>query len=580
MQNAAFPKFANQKEDMTSVPITNFRPGTVRIIPFGGCGEFGMNMTGYICEDRLYLVDAGVSFPDPSKLGVEAIFPDLTEWIEQFGGVYAYILTHGHEDHIGALPYMLERWPGPVYATPWAGALLENKILRRGITLKYPIHKVNAGDRVQCEDFSIEYVAFNHSIPHACGLMIRQGQFNIFHTGDFKFDFTPVIEKPVNVDYLKSLGKEGIQLLLADSTNSHIKGYCPSEEAVVSPLQEAFDDAGNGAMVITTFSSNFWRLKTILDLCQKNGRKAVILGGGLETSLKIASEVGLYSAPNGLILDPSAVPSVDRRSICILATGSQGEWRSALMRMAKGEHRMFSICPGDLVVFSSRTIPGNERVIQYMMSLLERRGARIFSARNNPLIHVSGHGYREELKALVSALRPKYFVPVHGTFSHLTSNSLIPKEVGLEQTRSFVIENGDVIDIDAHDINISDRIDIEHFYVDSESYSLMSHETLRQRLRIGELGLVVVVLAMNIDQWEIIAEPKIEIHGLSPNGKYTMESFEQQIRNTVRNCIKKSSASEHESSADVEELVRVDVRRTLFQMLRKKPVVLCKIIGV
>jgi ribonuclease J len=267
---------------MSSPPITNFNPGTVRIIPFGGCGEFGMNMTGYICEDRLYLVDAGVSFPDPSKLGVESIFPDLTEWISQFGGVYAYIITHGHEDHIGALPYMLERWPGPVYATPWTAELLDNKLSRRGVSLRYPIHKVNPGDKVKCEDFSIEYVAFNHSIPGACGLMIRQGQFNIFHTGDFKFDFTPILEKPVDLEYLKKLGREGIQVLLADSTNSHIPGYCPSEQTVIEPLKEAFDSAGDGAVIVTTFSSNFWRIKTILDICKESGRKVVILGGGVD----------------------------------------------------------------------------------------------------------------------------------------------------------------------------------------------------------------------------------------------------------------------------------------------------------
>jgi ribonuclease J len=451
---------------------------------------------------------------------------------------------------------------------------------RRGINMRYPINHVRPGDKIQCEDFSIEYVPFNHSIPEACGLMIRQGNFNIFHTGDFKFDFTPVMEKAVDLNHLKKIGSEGIHLLLADSTNSHIKGHCPSEQTVIQPLQEAFDSAGDGAMIVTTFSSNFWRLKTILDLCQANGRKVLILGGGLDACLKIASDTGVYSPPKGLIIEPSAVSNTERRKLCVLATGSQGEWRSALMRMAKGEHRMFSICPGDLVVFSSRTIPGNERIIQYMMSLLERRGARIFSARNNPLIHVSGHGYRDELKGLLTALRPKFFMPVHGTFSHLTSNSQIPAEVGLTDTRSFVIENGDVIDVDGKGVTIADRIDIDHFFVDSESYTLLSHEILRQRLRIGELGLVVVALACDINERRILSEPKIEVYGLVPPGRQDLETFKQEISDAARAGFQRALSAREDSEEDLEEAIRIEVRRMLFQSLGKKPVVACKMIAV
>jgi ribonuclease J len=250
------------------------------------------------------------------------------------------------------------------------------------------------------------------------------------------------------------------------------------------------------------------------------------------------------------------------------------------MRMAKGEHRMFSICPGDLVVFSSRTIPGNERIIQYMMSLLERRGARIFSARNNPLIHVSGHGYRDELKGLLTALRPKFFMPVHGTFSHLTSNSQIPAEVGLTDTRSFVIENGDVIDVDGKGVTIADRIDIDHFFVDSESYTLLSHEILRQRLRIGELGLVVVALACDINERRILSEPKIEVYGLVPPGRQDLETFKQEISDAARAGFQRALSAREDSEEDLEEAIRIEVRRMLFQSLGKKPVVACKMIAV
>lgn len=565
---------------MQNPPITHFKSDSIRIIPFGGCGEFGMNMTGYICDDRLYLVDAGVSFPDPAKLGIESLFPDMAPWIEQFGGVYAYIMTHGHEDHIGALPFMLERWPGPVYTTPWAAAQIENKLSRRGISTRYPIHRVKAGERVECEDFSIEFVPFNHSIPDACGLMIRNPKFNIFHTGDFKFDFTPVIEKPVDISHLERLGNEGIHVLLADSTNSHIPGFCPSENSVLEPMKEAFAEAGTGAVLVTTFSSNFWRLKTILDACEASGRKALILGGGLDNCIRVASDLGMFEPTPGLIIDSSVAMNIDRSRLCVIATGSQGEWRSALMRIANGEHRQFSICPGDMVVFSSRTIPGNERVIQYMMSLLERRGARIFSVRQNPGIHVSGHGYREELKGLLKALRPTNFIPVHGTFSHLTSNSKIPAEVGLKGTRSYVIENGDVIDVDASGLIISDRIDLDHLFVDSGSLDLMPYETLRERLRIGELGLVVVTAACDLAEKELLSTPKVVIQGLTAPKGGDNDEFEKALISAAKKGFKHAVTARETTQDELEEHMRVEVRRYLFHVLRKKPVVICSLATV
>jgi ribonuclease J len=565
---------------MQNRPITHFQKDSIRIIPFGGCGEFGMNMTAYICDDRLYLVDAGVSFPDPSKLGVDAILPDMAEWIEQFGGVYAYIITHGHEDHIGALPFMLSRWPGPVYTTPWTAALIESKLARRGVAFKYPVHRVTPGDVVECEDFSVEFVRFNHSIPDACGLMIRHPKFNIFHTGDFKFDFSPVIEPAVDLKRLEALGREGIQLLLADSTNAHLKGSCPSESAVIEPMAKAFKQAEDGAVIVTTFSSNFWRLKTILDTCHATGRKALILGGGLDQCIKIASELGLFNPPPGLVIDSSVAMNIDRSKLCVIATGSQGEWRSALNRLANGEHRLFSISPGDLVIFSSRTIPGNERVIQHMMSKLERRGAKIFSVRHDANIHVSGHGYRDELGSLLKALRPLNFIPVHGTFSHLTSNSRIPAEVGLEDTRTFVIENGDVIDVSKAAVAITDRIDISHLFVDAESLELLSYDTLRERLRIGELGLVSITAAYDAGELELLGGVRIHMQGVGIPTGFSPDEFEAGIAKAAAKGFKHAKSDRSFDHGDLEEQARVEVRRYLFQSLRKKPVVLCSLLKV
>jgi ribonuclease J len=561
---------------MSVQSIANFDSGKLRIIPFGGCGEFGMNFTAYIIEDRIYLVDAGVSFPDPSKLGVEAIYPDLDPWLKQFGGVYAYIITHGHEDHIGAMPYMLKKWPGPVYATPWTAALIRNKLQRREVSSKYDIIEVQAGDVVQTEDFTVEYVHVNHSIPHACALLIKTPNLKVLHTGDFKFDYTPIGEKTANLTRLKEIGDSKVDLLLADSTNAHIPGPSPSETVVIGPMKKAFELAP-GAVLVTTFSSNLWRLKTILDTCEATGRKALVLGTGIETSLNIASELGLYKAPPGLIVDPSTSHSLPRKKLAVLLTGSQGEWRSALMRLALGEHKLFSILPDDLVVFSSRTIPGNERVIQTMMSLLERRGARIYSARDDKDIHVSGHAYRDDLKTMISAIKPKAFIPIHGTFSHMNSNGRIPDELGLKSTKTYLVENGDIIDLTASGVELCDRLSIDHKFVESESYISIDYENMRERLRIGELGVVVVTMPYDSQEQDLCGDPKITIQGLgSPDGMNPSD-IEKGCQNAAKKSLRKALEDKVKTEKDLTERVRVDVRRYLAKTCNKKPVVIVHI---
>lgn len=552
--------------------ILNFNSKTIRIIPFGGCGEFGMNLTAYVVEDRVYVVDAGVSFPDPSKLGIEALYPDMDPWFAQFGGVYAYVITHGHEDHIGALPYMMQKWPGPIYATPWTAALIRNKLERRGVPAKYPITEVRAGDIVETEDFKIEYVHVNHSIPDACGLFIHSKELKIFHTGDFKIDQTPVLENVANLKRLKEIGDMGVDLLLADSTNAHIAGPSPSESVVADPMIDAIGQA-QGAVLITTFSSNFWRIKTIFDACQKMGKKVLLLGAGIEGSLRVAAETELYDAPPGLIIDSSQAQTLPRNKLAIILTGSQGEYRSALMRIAQGEHKAFSIGPEDLVVFSSRTIPGNERVIQTMMSLIERRGAKIYSVRHNPNIHVSGHGYRDDLKTMLNCIRPKTFIPVHGTFSHLQSNARIPAEINLN-AKSIIVENGDVIDLTPEGVVLSDRLDITHLFVDSESYLPLKYEIMRERLRIGELGLAVVTISYDKAEREILGDVRVTLQGLGERPGETLDEIEEQCAKSARKGFDRGFAAGETAVEEISEHVRVEVRRTLFALYRKKPVVI------
>lgn len=558
--------------------IQNYAPDCIRIIPFGGCGEFGMNLTGYIVEDRLYIMDAGVSFPDSSKLGVESVYPDVGPWIKQFGGVYAYVITHGHEDHIGALPYLLENYPGPVYATPWTKALIENKLERRNIQAKYPIHTVLPGDTIKTEDFTIEYVHVNHSIPQACALYIKSSKLKILHTGDFKIDPDPIIEPITNLKRFQEIGKEGVDLLLADSTNAHIPGPSPSENDVLKPLIEAIGLA-EGACFITTFASNFWRIKTIIEACQKTNRKLLVLGGGLENSMRIASDLDVFKAPPGVLVDLSTAQSLNRKQLCVVVTGSQGEWRSALMKLALGEHRQFSILPGDLCIFSSRTIPGNEKVVQTMMSLLERRGAKIFSHRDNPNIHVSGHAYRGDLIKMIEAIQPKTFIPIHGSFSHLISNGRITKENVTKVQKTLLIENGDILDVTTKGSSITDRIDVNVVYVDSESYESVGYDVLRERLKIGELGLVNIAVSYTNTKNSKSSKAQCSLVGLSAKKGKTKAQIEAEFRKAAEKSCQQALSEKVFAESELSERIRLDIRRVAQNIYGKKPVVLIQLIS-
>ncbi|MCX6127256.1 MAG: ribonuclease J, partial [Proteobacteria bacterium] len=301
--------------------------------------------------------------------------------------------------------------------------------------------------------------------------------------------------------------------------------------------------------------------------------KVLILGAGLESSMKVASDVGIYNAHPGLLIEPAAASSIDRTRLVVILTGSQGESRSALMRIALGEHKQFSMKPGDLCIFSSRTIPGNERVIQSMMSLLERKGAEIYSIRNNKDIHVSGHGYRDDLKAMISAIRPKTFIPVHGTFSHMQSNSKIPGELGLSKTKCIVVENGDVIDLTKNGVALSDRLSVKHRFVDGESYISLQYETMRERLRIGELGLVVVTLAFDKGSRKVLDKVRVTIQGLGVREGETIRDLEDKCARAAEKGFERSFSAGETTPEGLAEQVRMEVRRTLFSIYRKKPVV-------
>jgi ribonuclease J len=533
----------------------------LRIIPLGGCGEFGMNLTAFLAAGKLFVVDCGVRFPDPARLGVDAVLPAVSPHFAVAGGPYAYILTHGHEDHLGAMPYVLPRWPAPVYGSAWTMALLKSKLTRLGYDPDgFKLITVQDGDRVATTGFEAEYVHVNHSIPQASMLVIRTGGLTLFHTGDFKFEEKPLVEKPTDFARLKALGDAGIDVLLADSTNAEKSGNCPPESACLEPLRAVIAACPKAAL-ITTFSSNLWRLKTIADACAAAKRRIYIAGAGLESTLTHGESLGLYTLPKGLRVAEDELNGFPRSKLVVLATGCQGEYRSALARIANGEHKMVRAEPGDTIILSSRIIPGNEKPILNMLNAFMKLGCHVVTTKEAPGIHVSGHAYGGDLERLVQTLRPRRFLPVHGAFSQLRAN------LDRAATDGRLVETGDALDLTRDGITEVGKVEVELEFVDADAGVLISYETLRERLRVGELGAALVTGVFAPAKMDWVVPPTIDLTGLKvPDGwqKDTARAVQTEV---------KVLAQKRLPLPELCEEVRVLVRRQLFAALKKKPVV-------
>ncbi|MDD9950324.1 MAG: ribonuclease J [Zetaproteobacteria bacterium] len=489
-------------------------PNKMHVVPFGGCSEFGMNATAYLYQRKLYLVDAGILFPDPQMLGVSSILPDFGKLFRSRKPVAAYIITHGHEDHIGAVPYLYERWPAPVYATPWTYELLKRKFEE----LRLPfddLHMVKVGSTAKVGPLKVEYIHVNHSIPDAASLYITVKNHKIFHTGDFKIDPTPVGCPPVSLDKLKEVGKKGVDLLIADSTNAHKSGPSPSEMSVKEPLADILRGA-KGRVLLTTFASNLWRLKVIADLCAELGKKLAIAGRGMANCLELGKQLGYIHFQDDLIVPLDRIKSVPNHKLVILISGSQGEDRSALTRVARGQHRQLKINEGDLVLFSSRAIPGNEKSIFMLYDILKKQGARVISAADRPDIHVSGHAYGGDLEAFIKCLKPRHYLPVHGTFSHLQSNWKIGEGFqDLKHSRTL-IQNGDVLTVSSTECpKVVGNMDIGTTYIDRNSLLPLDVEVASERHRVGEIGALIISGAYSIKHRSFKQSPRVQVVGVA-----------------------------------------------------------------
>jgi ribonuclease J len=484
----------------------------LKIIPLGGLGEIGKNMMVIEYENDIIIIDAGLMFPEEEMLGIDLVIPDLTYVIERKEKVRGIVITHGHEDHIGALPYLLPQLNNvPVYSTRLTNGLIRVKLkerkTREGVNLKV----LNYGNEVALGKLKIELFPVCHSIPDAAGIIIRTPEGVVIHSGDFKIDHTPVSGKPTDLSRLAQLGGQGVLLLLSDSTYAELPGYTPSEKVVGESIEHVVANAP-GRVIVTTFSSLISRIQQVFDAAVKYQRRVFIVGRSMTDTVNISLELGYLKAPDGLLGRIDEVKGLPANKIILVTTGSQGEPTSALVRMANRDHRHVHIQHGDTIVLSATPVPGNESLVNRTVDSLFKQGAQVMYDKLGQ-VHVHGHGSQEELKLLLSLVKPKYFVPVHGEYRHLSLHARLAESIGMPATNTFVLEDGDVLEIGGSLARINGKVSTGHVYVDGLSVGDIGGVVLRTRRMLSRDGIVVVIIAVNRQTGKVVGKPDIVTRG-------------------------------------------------------------------
>ncbi|MHB0878511.1 MAG: ribonuclease J [Anaerolineae bacterium] len=483
----------------------------LRITPIGGLGEIGKNMMALEYGDDIIIIDCGVMFPDSDMLGIDLVLPDFGFLLPKADKVRAILLTHGHEDHIGALPYFLATVNAPLYGTDLTMGLVEVRLKEHHMLSAVERHTVRSGDRVQAGAFEVEFFGVNHSIPEGLGLAIRTPLCLVVHSGDFKFDYTPVYGRGTDFAKLASLGGEGVFVLMADSTNADTRGFTPSERVVTEALSDVFDEA-KGRIIVATFASLISRVQQVLDAAASHGRRVAITGHSMEQNVAMARELGYLKVPDGLLVAIEDASKLRDEEVTIIATGSQGEPSAALARMGAGRHAHISIKQGDTVVLSAHPIPGNEELVSRTINRLFQRGAFVIDHHLMP-VHVSGHAGQEEEKLLLSLMRPRYFIPIHGELRHLHLHARTAQEVGVPKDNTFVVENGYVLHFTADDAWVGERLPGGHVFVDGVGVGDIGPAVMRNRAALAEAGVVSVAVLMDRQSGSVVGEPDIVSRG-------------------------------------------------------------------
>ncbi|HET9481448.1 MAG TPA: ribonuclease J [Candidatus Polarisedimenticolia bacterium] len=553
---------------MSSVPA-------LQIIPLGGLGEFGKNMMALRCEGSILVLDAGLMFPEEGFLGVDIVVPDMTYLEDEPGCLKGVILTHGHEDHIGALPHLLQKAGAPVYGTRLTLGLARQRLVEYAMADGADLRTVEPRRRESIGPFEVEFIQVTHSIPDSIAMAIRTPVGTLVHTADWKIDQTPVDGRGFDFRRFSELGDEGVLALLSDSTNAARRGFTPSERDVGRALAPLIQSAP-GRVVITTFASNIHRLQQVVDLAARFGRKVAFVGRSVATNVSVAESIDYMRLPPGVAIEPREVMKLPRDKVILVASGSQGEPMSALSRIALNDHRDVKLDAGDTVILSARRIPGNEKAISRLINHLCRRGANVL-LDDTPGVHVSGHASREELKIMLALTRPRYFIPVHGDFQHLSQHAQLAEDAGIPRERVLVVESGDIVRLTAEEARVEGKAPVGSVFIDGTLEEVDSI-VIRDRQHLAEDGIVIPVVAINKHTGAIEQPPEIISRGFVwvENAE---ELFEEAGRIVVR-AIEESSVEERSDWGVIKTRIHTELKRFLRKRTQRRPMIIPVILEV
>lgn len=549
----------------------------IKIIPLGGLKEIGKNCTAIECDDEILIVDCGFAFPEYEMFGIDIVLPDFTYLKENMKKIKGLIITHGHEDHIGGVPYLFQEIRVPIYASAFAMGLINHKFEEFGLSAEE--HILKNGSKANIGKFKIEAIQVNHSIADSLGYSIKVGGNHIVHTGDFKIDYAPLDGKVIDLNRLSRLGDEGVDLLLCDSTNVLREGYTPSEARVRKSIDEIFDNNVDKRIIIATFSSNVHRLMYFAEAAMKHKRKVAVSGKSMENVLNLARELGyLNKIPQSIFVEVSEIKNLKDKQVTILTTGSQGEPMSALTRMAFDSHKGIKLKKGDVVVYSSSPIPGNEKVVTQVVNQLYEKKVDVVLASSMD-VHVSGHASREELKLIHTLVRPKFFMPAHGEYRHLIEHAKLSNALGQASNRIFIMSNGDCLTIEGGKGKITEKFTSgEDVMVDGAGIGDVGSVVLRERKTLSQSGLVIVSVAIDQATGSLMSEPRLYTKGfiyVQDNLDF-MEEAKNVVYNTLGSCIDKSATDE----ATLNKAIKSDMKSYIYKKTKRNPVILPMILYV
>lgn len=550
--------------------------GKLKVMCLGGLQEIGKNMTVLEYGDDMIVIDCGMGFPDDDMPGIDLVIPDISYLLNNAHKIRGILITHGHEDHIGAVPYILQQIDTPIYGTRLSLGIIEGKLDENPPPNDPELYTVEAGDVINLGVFKAEFIHVNHSIADACAIAIRTPVGLVYHSGDFKLDVSPIDGKMMDLTRIGELGREGVTLLMCESTNAERPGFTPSERTVGYSLERIFSQYENKRLIIATFSSNIHRVQQIMNTSARHNRKVVILGRSMVNVLGAATELGYIDLPDGVLIDVSEMKRYKPEEITIITTGSQGEPMSALYRIAFSEHNQVRINSGDVVILSSSAIPGNEKLVGRIINALIRNGVRVVHDSSEDL-HVSGHACREEIKLLISLLKPKYLMPIHGEYRHLYANKDIGEFMGIPADRIFVSELGKVLEIDRKSAKFSGEVPAGNVLVDGAGVGDIGSVVLRDRKHLAEDGLVVIVATVD-GYGEVISGPDVVSRGFV----YVKESEElmTKVKEIAAQSLQKVMSKKNRDFAQIKSNIRDDVAKFIFKETKRKPMILPVIMDI